>query len=66
MPPSAVETADIPIFENQSDRFVGNGRLTYSTAWICNLALTIDCWFLMEILIRKTLSFMIVFDCESA
>jgi hypothetical protein len=53
MPLSAVETADMPVFDNQSDRFVGNGRLPYSTAWICYLALAIGLWFLMEVLIEK-------------
>jgi hypothetical protein len=66
MPPSAVETADMPIFDNQSDRFVGNGRLPYSTAWICNLTLAIGHWFLMEVLIGKPFSFIILFDRESA
>jgi len=66
MPPSAVETADMPIFDNQSDRFVGNSRLPYSIAWICNLALAIGRWFLMEVLIGKTFYFIILFDRESA
>jgi hypothetical protein len=65
MPLSAVETADMPVFDNQSDRFVGNGRLPYSTAWICYLALAIGRWFLMEVLIEKTFSYIILFDRES-
>lgn len=66
MPPSAVETADMPIFDNQSDRFIGNDRLPYSTAWVCNLALAIGRWSLMEVLIWKTFSNIILFDRESA
>jgi hypothetical protein len=53
-------------FDNQSDCFVGDGRLPYSKARICNLALTIGSWCLMQVLIGKTLSFIILNDRESA